>query len=125
MLTALRDTGWRNYSLFLRPGRPADRVRRGPTTSRAAQAAMAATAVDARWQAGDGRVLRRLGRGRPDEGFLLLEEVFRLEDQLAALAPVIPERSENGAPSYEREGLSFPAIPLTNIFAPVSFLTPR
>jgi len=50
MLAALRDTGWRNYSLFLRP----DGLLIGYVESddlAAAQAAMAATAVNARWQA--------------------------------------------------------------------------
>jgi L-rhamnose mutarotase len=46
---------------------------------------MANTEVNARWQADMAPFFVRLdGRG-PDEGFLLLEEVFHLEDQLAAL----------------------------------------
>jgi L-rhamnose mutarotase len=83
MLTALRDTGWRNYSLFLRP----DGLLIGYVEAddlRAAQAAMAATAVNARWQAEMAAFFVDLA-GRPDEGFLLLDEVFHLEDQLAAL----------------------------------------
>jgi L-rhamnose mutarotase len=51
----------------------------------AAQAAMADTEVNARWQAEMAPFFAGLdGRG-PDEGFVLLEEVFNLEDQLAAL----------------------------------------
>ena len=81
MLAALRDTGWRNYSLFLR----GDGLLIGYVESddlAAAQAAMAATAVNARWQAEMAPFFVDL-EGRPDEGFLLLEEVFHLEDQLA------------------------------------------
>ena len=77
MLAALRDTGWRNYSLFLR----ADGLLIGYVESddlAAAQAAMAATAVNARWQAEMAPFFADLD-GRPDEGFLLLEEVFHLD----------------------------------------------
>jgi L-rhamnose mutarotase len=46
---------------------------------------MAATEVNARWQAQMSQYFTGLdGRG-PDEGFVLLEEVFNLEDQLARL----------------------------------------
>src|SRR5260370_9643524 len=51
----------------------------------AAQRTMAATEVNARWQAEMGRYFTGLD-GRPaDEAFALLEEVFNLEDQLARL----------------------------------------
>jgi L-rhamnose mutarotase len=52
----------------------------------AAQAGMAATAVNARWQAEMAPFFVDL-EGRPDEGFLLLEEVFHLEDQLPGTPP--------------------------------------
>ena len=84
MLAALRDTGWRNYSLFLR----ADGLLIGYVETddlAAAQAGMAATAVNARWQADMAPFFVDL-HGRPDEGFALLEEVFHLEDQLDAPA---------------------------------------
>ena len=77
MLTALRDTGWRNYSLFLRR----DGLLIGYVESddlAAAQAGMAATEVNARWQAEMAPFFADLD-GRPDEGFLLLEEVFHLD----------------------------------------------
>jgi L-rhamnose mutarotase len=84
MLRALAASGWRNYSLFLRP----DGLLVGYVESddlAAAQAAMAATGVNARWQAEMAPFFAGLdGRG-PDEGFLLLEEIFNLDDQLAAL----------------------------------------
>src|SRR4051812_15061326 len=80
MQDALRATGWRNYSLFLRP----DGLLIGYVESddlAASQAAMAATGVNARWQASMAEFFVDLD-GRPDEGFLLLDEVFHLEDQL-------------------------------------------
>ena len=54
-------------------------------TSRRAQQAMAATEVNARWQAEMGRYFTGLDGRPPDEGFLLLEEIFNLDDQLARL----------------------------------------
>jgi L-rhamnose mutarotase len=86
MLTALRDSGWRNYSLFVRD----DGLLVGYVEADdldAAQRAMAATEVNTRWQAEMGRYFTGLdGRG-PDEAFLLLEEVFHLEDQLERSTP--------------------------------------
>jgi L-rhamnose mutarotase len=84
MLAALRDTGWRNYSLFLR----SDGLLVGYVEAddlAAAQAAMAATPVNARWQAEMAPFFTGLQGRRPDEDPLLLEEVFHVEDQLAAL----------------------------------------
>ena len=77
MLAALRDTGWRNYSLFLH----ADGMLIGYVESddlAASQAGIAATAVNARWQVEMAPFFVDLA-GRPDEGFLLLEEVFHLD----------------------------------------------
>ena len=82
MLAALRDTGWRNYSLVLRD----DGLLVGYVEAddlAAAQAGMAATEVNARWQAEMAPFFTGLSGRGPDEGFLLLEEVFHLEDQLA------------------------------------------
>ena len=45
---------------------------------------MAATGVNARWQAEMAPFFVDLEE-RPDEGFALLKEVFHLEDQLGAL----------------------------------------
>ncbi len=98
MLAALRDTGWRNYSLFLRP----DGFLVGYVEADdlgAAQAGMAATAVNGRWQAEMAPFFADLQGRRPDEGFALLEEVFHLEDQLAALDPGTDrDVSQKGAP---------------------------
>ncbi len=80
MATALKASGWNNYSLFLR----ADGLLIGyfETPSLAeAQAAMGATEVNARWQAEMSEFFVEL-EGSPDTGFLQLTEVFHLEDQL-------------------------------------------
>jgi L-rhamnose mutarotase len=83
MLAALRDAGWHNYSLFLSE----DGLLVGYVESEdlaAAQAAMAATEVNARWQARMADFFADLDGRRPDEGFRLLDEIFNLETQLAA-----------------------------------------
>ena len=82
MLRALKASGWHNYSLFMRP----DGLLIGHLESddiAAAQAAMGRTDVNARWQAEMGEFFVDLDVA-PDEGFVLLEEVFNLEDQLAS-----------------------------------------
>lgn len=84
MLRALKSTGWNNYSLFLRE----DGLLIGYLETAdlaAAQAGMAATEVNARWQAEMGDFFLSLD-GAPDTGFLQLTEVFHLEDQLDSLA---------------------------------------
>lgn len=81
MLEALRDAGWRNYSLFL----AGDGTLVGTFEAddyEAAQAAMERTEVNARWQAAMEQYF--VNPGNPDEGFALLEEIFHLEDQLRA-----------------------------------------
>lgn len=82
MLEALRDTGWRDYHLFLRD----DGLLVGFLETddyEAAQRGMAATEVNARWQAAMSGFF--VDDGNPDDGFVLLDEVFYLEGQLAAL----------------------------------------
>ena len=84
MLLALKSTGWNNSSIFLRD----DGLLIGYfETARlaAAQAGMAATEVNARWQAEMGDFFVALD-GAPDTGFLQLTEIFNLEDQLDSLA---------------------------------------
>ena len=85
MLRALASTGWRNYSLFLRP----DGLLIGyfeTDSLEQARAGMAVTEVNARWQAEMGEFFVDLGDARPDTGFVELEEIFHLEDQLAQVA---------------------------------------
>ena len=84
MLRALRDTGWHNYSLFLRPDGLLIGYVETPSLE-AARAGMAATEVNARWQAEMAEFFVDLGDAQPDTGFLELEEVFHLEDQLDQL----------------------------------------
>jgi L-rhamnose mutarotase len=78
MLDALRATGWRNYSLFMTDGgmligylECAD--------FEASRRAMEETDVNARWQAEMGEFFMDLEGRRPDEGLLLLDEVFHLD----------------------------------------------
>jgi L-rhamnose mutarotase len=84
MLLALRDSGWHNYSLFLRD----DGLLVGyveAVSLQAAQASMARTEVNARWQSEMAEFFTGIDVRPPDEGFLLLREIFHLEDQLARL----------------------------------------
>lgn len=86
MLRALEATGWRNYSLFVRP----DGLLIGYLETDAFDASVAAmneTDVNARWQAEMGEFFVDLGDDAPDTGLVRLTEVFHLEDQLAALEP--------------------------------------
>ncbi|HZE30380.1 MAG TPA: L-rhamnose mutarotase [Actinoallomurus sp.] len=76
MQAALRETGWHNYSLFLRD----DGLLVGYLETddfQAAQEAMARTEVNARWQAEMAPFFEEL-EGRPDEGMVPLAEVFHL-----------------------------------------------
>jgi len=88
MLEALREAGWRNYRLYLSP----DGLLVGHFEADdydAAQAAMARTQVNARWQASMEKYF--VDPGNPDEGFEVLPEIFSLEDQLqAAGLPTTP-----------------------------------
>ncbi|MBN9100207.1 MULTISPECIES: L-rhamnose mutarotase [unclassified Pseudonocardia] len=85
MLAALRDAGWRNYSLHLRDdGLLVGHVECDDLA--AAQAAMAATDVNARWQAEMAPFFTGLSGRGPDESFLVLDEVFHLETQLELIA---------------------------------------
>ncbi|WGL51862.1 L-rhamnose mutarotase [Nocardioides sp. BP30] len=81
MLEALAASGWSNYSLFLRP----DGLLIGyfeTTSLEEAVSAMNRTDVNERWQAQMGDFFVDLDGRAPDTGFLRLEEVFHLEDQL-------------------------------------------
>ena len=77
MQDALRATGWRNYTLFLRD----DGLLIGYVEAddlAASEAAMNATEVNARWQAEMAPFFEDLD-GRPDEGMRPLTEVFHLD----------------------------------------------
>jgi L-rhamnose mutarotase len=84
MLRALQGSGWRNYSIFARP----DGLLIGYVEAddlEAAQQAMAGTEVNARWQADMAKYFIGLDGAGPDESFVLLDEIFNLDDQLAQL----------------------------------------
>ena len=77
MLDALHESGWRNYSLFLRD----DGLLVGYLETDdfdAALAGMDATEVNARWQADMAPFFELPGDERPDTGLDRLEEVFHL-----------------------------------------------
>jgi L-rhamnose mutarotase len=83
MLDALRAAGWHDYSLFLREdGLLVGYVRTEDLD--ASLAAMEATEVNSRWQAEMAPFFANLSGGRPDRGFVVLDEVFNLDDQLGA-----------------------------------------
>lgn len=78
MLDALRETGWRNYSLFLR----ADGLLVGYVECEdfeASRAAMLELEVNARWQAEMRDFFLGLDGAGADERMRPLEEVFHLE----------------------------------------------
>jgi L-rhamnose mutarotase len=78
MLQALRETGWHNYSLFLRDDGLLVGYLETPDL-RKAVAGMAQREVNARWQSSMAPFFENLSGRRPDEGFLRLEEVFHVE----------------------------------------------
>ncbi|GAA3387536.1 L-rhamnose mutarotase [Cryptosporangium minutisporangium] len=78
MLAALRKHGWTNYSLFMKD----DGLLIGYLETEdyeAGLAGMAGEEVNARWQAEMGPFFVGLGDRRPDEGFLVVPEVFHLD----------------------------------------------
>lgn len=78
MLRALSETGWRNYSLFLRE----DGLLVGYFETLSLEAAlrgMASREVNARWQRDMAPFFENLSGRRPDEGFERLAEVFHLD----------------------------------------------
>lgn len=78
MRAALSATGWHNYSLFLRDDGMLVGYFETPDFD-AARAEMAKTEVNARWQAEMAPFFAALEGRRPDEGLLVLEEVFHLD----------------------------------------------
>src|ERR1051326_4157548 len=66
MLDALREAGWRNYSLFLRPDGLLVGYLETDDFEKALQS-MAGREVNARWQRDMAPFFQSLDRGRPDE----------------------------------------------------------
>jgi L-rhamnose mutarotase len=93
MLQALADSGWRNYSLFLRD----DGLMIGYVEADdldAAQGAISALDVNTAWQAEMADFFIGINGRPPDESFLLLDEIFHLEDQLQHRAATAPKREK-------------------------------
>ena len=96
MLRALAATGWHNYSLFVREDGLLIGYFETPSLE-AARAGMAAMEVNARWQAEMAGFFEDLGDAEPDTGFLQLEEIFHLEDQLTA-----PDQPAHEKPAHDK-----------------------
>ena len=77
MLDALRETGWHNYSLFLRDDGLLFGYFETPHSLEQAQALMAEKEVNTRWQEFMAPFFET--GARPDETFQELEEVFHLD----------------------------------------------
>jgi L-rhamnose mutarotase len=81
MLHALRSAGWHNYSIFARPdGLIVGYVEAADLAE--AQAAMARTDVNERWQREMSRFFTGLDGVPADEGMEPLDLIFNLDDQL-------------------------------------------
>ena len=78
MLQALRETGWHNYSLFLRDDGLLVGYFETPDLE-AARAGMAQREVNQRWQDDMAHFFVQLEGRHADESFLVLEEVFHLD----------------------------------------------
>ena len=79
MLAALREAGWHNYSLFVRDDGLLFGYCETPDGLEAAQARMAATEVNTRWQEFMAPYFESTNNARPDEMFVELTEVFHLD----------------------------------------------
>jgi L-rhamnose mutarotase len=78
MLAALRETGWRNYSLFLREDGLLVGYLETPDFARA-RAGMAAREVNERWQREMAPFFESESGLPPDKRMAPLEELFHLE----------------------------------------------
>lgn len=78
MQQALRDAGWTNYSLFAREDGTLFGYLETEDFDRSL-AEMAVKDVNTRWQAEMAPFFEGIGGKRPDESFLVLEEVFHLD----------------------------------------------
>lgn len=76
MLDALRETGWHNYSLFMREDGLIFGYFETETSLTVAQEKMAAKEINTRWQEFMSPFVD--SNARPDETFIELEEYFHL-----------------------------------------------
>ena len=77
MLSALRETGWHNYTLFVRDNGLVFGYFETPHSLEQAQSLMAAKEVNTRWQEFMAPYME--ANARPDEMFQEWEEVFHLD----------------------------------------------
>ena len=77
MLDALSETGWRNYTLFMRPDGLIFGYFETDTDLVTAQSKMAGKDVNTRWQEFMSEFMD--SNARPDETFVELEEYFHLD----------------------------------------------
>jgi L-rhamnose mutarotase len=78
MLRALKETGWKNYSLFLKP----DGLLVGYLETddfAKCSTAMKAHPINARWQSEMAQFFESIGNGAADDNMFPLEEVFHLD----------------------------------------------
>lgn len=78
MQQALREAGWTNYSLFAREDGTLFGYLETEDFDRSL-AEMDKRDVNTRWQAEMAQYFEGIGGKRPDESFLVLEEVFHLD----------------------------------------------
>ena len=79
MLDALRRSGWRNYSLFLRPDGLLFGYFEAEESFAASLAGMSREEVNARWQTAMAPYFENLSGVHADQSMVELEEVFHLE----------------------------------------------
>lgn len=79
MQDALREAGWHNYSLFVRPDGLLFGYFETPHSLQAAQKAMFKTEVNTRWQAMMSPYFEIPEGAHPDQMFIELEEIFHLD----------------------------------------------
>jgi L-rhamnose mutarotase len=79
MLQALRESGWHNYSLFIREDGLLFGYFETEESLAAAQAKMAGREVNTRWQEFMAPYFESPDRARPDEMFIKLKEIFHLD----------------------------------------------
>lgn len=79
MLAALSASGWHNYSIYLRDDGTLFGYFETPESLQAAQAEMAATEVNDRWQAQMSPYFEIPDGAHPDALFIELEEIFHLD----------------------------------------------
>lgn len=79
MLQALRDSGWHNYSLFIREDGLLFGYFETDESLTVAQERMAGREINTRWQEFMAPYFESPNNARPDEMFLELTEIFHLD----------------------------------------------